>query len=336
VEVLDRYLQAVGSWLPNGQQADIVAELREDLRSEIEEKERELGRPLDEADLCALLERRGHPMWVAEGYLPKRHLIGPVVLPFYWRAVKIAISCILAVFVVLYLVFAGIVKDAVPAALAHPGFWVWQLGLWAFAYVGLFTMIFALVERSQVRARAIGHWDPRDPNALPTVPADPHARARQTLRVNAIAEIVVDVLVLSWWLDVHPAAMPELGIVLTSAWSRLHWPIALLLVASGAVALANAVRPSWSRSRLVARLAVDGLALALTAYLLSAGPWVDVTSPGIPAVNAAVIEKWLNLIWLQVLLVVAVAFAARVVQHARRLAGREPLRNWAMKLLAGD
>jgi hypothetical protein len=27
VEVLDRYLQAVGSWLPNGQRADIVAYL---------------------------------------------------------------------------------------------------------------------------------------------------------------------------------------------------------------------------------------------------------------------------------------------------------------------
>ena len=54
--------------------------------------------------------------------------------------------------------------------------------------MGFFTLIFALVERSQARARAIGHWDPRDPNALPTVPADPETRARQELRFGAIAE----------------------------------------------------------------------------------------------------------------------------------------------------
>jgi hypothetical protein len=325
VEALDRYLQAVGSWLPKGQQADIVAELSEDLRSEIEEKERALGHRLDEADLFDLLERRGHPMWVAEAYLPKRHLIGPAVLPFYWRALKIAIPCILAVFVVLFLVFARVVKNP-PPALAHPGFWVWQLGLWTFAYVGLFTLIFALVERSQARARATGHWDPRDPGALPTVPTDPETRARQELRFNAIADAVANLLVLSWWLDVHPVAMPELGIVLTPVWQILHWPIAALLGASVAVGLANAFRPSWSRPRLIARLLVDGLALALTVTLLSAGPWVDVTSPGIPAAAAAAIEKWMNLSWLVALLVTALIYAVRTIQHARRLAGRRPIR----------
>ena len=335
MEVLDRYLQAVSTWLPKGQQADIVAELSEDLRSEIEEKERALGHRLGEADLCAILERRGHPMWVAEAYLPQRHLIGPAVLPLYWRALKIAVPCILAVFVVLYLVFAGIVRNA-PPALAHPGFWVWQLVLWTFAYVGLFTLIFALVERSQLRARASGHWDPRDPHALPTVPADPEARARQDLRVNAIAEVVVDLLVLSWWLEVHPAAMPELGIVLAPVWQAIHWPVAVLLVASAAVCLANAFRPSWSRPRLIARLLVDGFALVLTGTLLSAGPWVEVTSPNIPAATAATIEKWMNLAWLVSLLVVVLVYAARVIQHARRVTGQEPTRNRIMKVLTGE
>jgi hypothetical protein len=166
-------------------------------------------------------------MWVAEAYLPQRHLTGPAVLPLYRRALKIAIPCIVAVFVVLYLVFARVVTNP-PPALAHPGFWIWQLGLWSFAYVGLFTLIFAAVERSQARARAAGHWDPRDPNALPTLPADPQAEARRRLRVDASAEIVGDVLVLSWWLGAHPAAMPELGIVLTPVWHALHWPIAAL------------------------------------------------------------------------------------------------------------
>jgi hypothetical protein len=334
VEVLDRYLQAVSSWLPNRQQADIVAELGEDLRSEIEERERELGRSLAEADVCAILERRGHPMWVAEAFLPKRYLIGPTVLPFYWRALKVALACVVTVLVLLYVVFAKVLENA-PPALAHPGFWIWQLGLWAFAYVGLFTMIFALVERSQSRARAAGHWDPRDPHALPSPPVDPVTRQRQELRVSAIVEAVVDLLVLGWWLDVHPPAMPELGIVLTPVWQSLHWPIAALLAASAAVALANAFRPSWSRPRLVARLMVDGFGLALAVWLLTASPWVRVTAPAIPPEAAAMLEKWLNLAWLTGLLGVALVCAGGVVQNGRRLAGKEPIRFPRLPLLAG-
>jgi hypothetical protein len=335
VEMLDLYLQAVGSWLPKEQQADIVAEISEDLRSEIEEKEQALGHRLDETELLALLERRGHPMWVAEAYLPKRHLIGPAVLPLYWRALKIAIPCIVAVFVVLYLVFSRVVKDA-PPALAHPEFWIWQLGLWMFAYVGLFTVIFALVERSQARARASGHWDPRHPGALPQAPGDAEARARQELRFGGVAEAVANLLVLSWWLNVHGAAMPELGIVLTPAWHALHWPIAVLLGASAAVGLGNAFRPSWSRPRMVARFVVDGLAVVLALILLGAGPWVEVTSTRIPAATGVAIEWWMNLSWLMSLLVTVLIYAARVVQHARRVAGREPIRNWALKLVTGD
>ena len=79
-------------------------------------------------------------------------------------------------------------------------------------------MIFALAERSQDRARVAGHWDPRDPHALPTAPTDPDTRARQKLRGNAIAEIAVNLLTLSWWLDSHTPAMPELQIQLTPVW----------------------------------------------------------------------------------------------------------------------
>ena len=46
MELIDRYLQAIEFWLPKRQRQDIIAELSEDLRSQIEEKETELGRKL--------------------------------------------------------------------------------------------------------------------------------------------------------------------------------------------------------------------------------------------------------------------------------------------------
>ena len=75
MELLDRYLQSVKWLLPKEQKKDILAELSEDIRSQIEEKEAELGRRLDESDLEAILRRWGHPMLVAQRYLPQQYLI---------------------------------------------------------------------------------------------------------------------------------------------------------------------------------------------------------------------------------------------------------------------
>ena len=75
-DMLARYLQAVGFWLPRSQKNDILAELSEDLRSQMEDREAELGHPLDEAEVSAFLKRRGRPLLVAGRFLPQQHLIG--------------------------------------------------------------------------------------------------------------------------------------------------------------------------------------------------------------------------------------------------------------------
>jgi hypothetical protein len=53
MDLLNRYLHAVGFWLPNVQQEDIIAEFGEDLRSQIEEREAALGHPLDDGGVAA-------------------------------------------------------------------------------------------------------------------------------------------------------------------------------------------------------------------------------------------------------------------------------------------
>ena len=49
MELLDRYLQTIRSYLPAEQKDDIIHELSENIRSQMEDKEAELGRPLTEA-----------------------------------------------------------------------------------------------------------------------------------------------------------------------------------------------------------------------------------------------------------------------------------------------
>jgi hypothetical protein len=86
MELLDRYLHAVKKFLPKEQQDDIVAELSDDLRSQMEDREAELGRPLTEAEQEAVLKAHGHPVIVAGRYRQDRRsvafgrqLIGPVL-----------------------------------------------------------------------------------------------------------------------------------------------------------------------------------------------------------------------------------------------------------------
>jgi hypothetical protein len=314
VEVLDRYLQAVSGFLPREQRADIVAELAEDLRSEIEERQAGLGRPLPEQEVIALLKRRGHPMTVAEAYLPPRHLIGPAMLPAYRRTVAIALGVLLAVAAGAYAVFSGPARAAAPS-LSGIGIWAWLFVVGALAYVGLFTLIFAFVEHRYRRAQAAARWDPRDPEALG---GDPASAALRSARAYAAAEVAVDLLVLWCWLGVRVPELPGLGIVTTPVWSVLHWPVAAYLLGSIAVGLCDALRPSSARPRLLAHLAVDGLALVLTGVLLAGSPWVQFTHPSLPPATVVLLERWINLSCLVTLLFIGVLCLARFVPQARR------------------
>src|SRR5216684_1951855 len=89
MELIDRYLQAVKFWLPKNQKQDIIAELSEDLRSQIEDREAELGRKLNESEVADLLKQRGRPVLVANRFLPQDSLIGPVLFPIYLFVLKL-------------------------------------------------------------------------------------------------------------------------------------------------------------------------------------------------------------------------------------------------------
>src|SRR5260370_16692936 len=89
MDLLERYLQAVRTYLPTSQQEDILKELGENLRAQMEDKETELGRPLSEDELAEILKKHGHPLLVATRYRQSRHLIGSALFPFYSLPMKI-------------------------------------------------------------------------------------------------------------------------------------------------------------------------------------------------------------------------------------------------------
>src|ERR1700712_2289390 len=120
MELVERYLRAVSPGLPKSQRQDILAELGENLRSEMEAKADELGRPLTESEKESVLQHFGHPLVVAGRYQPSRGtftfgrlFIGPELFPFYLKGVTVAVA--LAVIIV-----AGV---HIAMAIAEPGQW---------------------------------------------------------------------------------------------------------------------------------------------------------------------------------------------------------------------
>jgi hypothetical protein len=99
MELLDRYIHAVRFWLPKAQGDDIAAELSEDIRSQIEEREAALARPLNEGEVADILKQHGRPLLVANRFQPQKHLIGPVLFPIYCFVLKV-VRCVLLAAVV--------------------------------------------------------------------------------------------------------------------------------------------------------------------------------------------------------------------------------------------
>src|ERR1700683_4696586 len=97
MELLDRYLQAIKTFLTGKDQDDILQELRESLLSQMDEKEQALDRPLTGDEIEAVIRQSGPPFVVAARYGPHRSLIGPALFSFYWLALKLGLLIALIV-----------------------------------------------------------------------------------------------------------------------------------------------------------------------------------------------------------------------------------------------
>ncbi len=332
MDLLDRYLQAVKFWLPGKQRQDILAELSEDTRSEIEDKEGELGRPIGATELGAILTRWGHPMMVAERYLPQQSLIGPVLLPAYKLVLKILTLVWLVPRTLVWLgfvIFDPSYRTADAVANGLTSTWVTALHL----VVGV-TAIFAVMEWRQVKSRAWETWTAdqllerqpaRDPNEIP--------------RSQSIAELVGGLIVVWWWLRLvgNPTSYrfaDTFQITLWPLYSWVYWPILVFLLAGVALACVNLFRPWWTRERAGARLAIDALGLVL-AVVIAIGPFIEVVAAN-PKPGAADLAMWANLFWDITAWSIGISCAARIVQDVRRMVGKKPIHNLAMTSLGAN
>jgi hypothetical protein len=267
-ELIDRYLQAVRFWLPRGQgKEDLIAELGEDLHSQVEDKEAGLGHPLDKTETAAILKRCGSPMMVAARLGPQRHLIGPALFPIYLFVLKMVL------FWILIPVFVFIVG---PANVANSG-GNWGLAvastigqLWSglFIAAGIITLVFAIIERTNTQLGTEIRWDP-----LKLPPVRKEKENGKLSRLKAACEFGFNIFGLIWLLLVpyYPFLILGPAAALLKAGPLLHTfylPFVLLSVVALFRSGITLARPNWGWFPPLSQLAQSVLMLILLHYMI--------------------------------------------------------------------
>lgn len=315
MDMLDRYLQAVKFFLPGKQQDDIVRELSENLIARMEDREEELGRPLDEAEQAAILREHGHPMLVAGRYRTRQHLIGPTFFPLYVFALKMGLGVALLVTTVFGIVTAALHGDPVrrllEAMLAYPG-----RAMMVFAWT---TVGFALLDFAATQIRFVGDWDPRK---LPKVVSE----EQRIPRLKTLCDLAFVLLGIGWLLLLPRSPFLILGpaaalVEYAPVWRLVYAPMVLLAVATAILHVVDFVRPYRARSRELTRVAINVGSLFLMLFLSQAGdlffPKVSSVLPG--AVNVPRVVDIVNAGFRIGMAVAAVITLIEIVRGLRRL-----------------
>jgi hypothetical protein len=199
MDLLERYLQAVGQHLAIGTRQDVLAELRVNLLAEMDARAEEMERPLTESEVAAILKAHGRPMLVAARYLPQHSLIGPAVFPFYLLTLRKAFPFVVLLY---FLAHVGtFLFSPTPGAFAESlAKSLVQLVPVLLIFWGAVTMTFAVLEFVQRKQGESASWNAWDPAKL--LPLT-HPKKQKPLAIR-IADLVVHCL----WI-VYVLAIPH-------------------------------------------------------------------------------------------------------------------------------
>jgi hypothetical protein len=302
----------------------------EDLRSQIEDKEAELGHKLAEAEVEVILKRCGSPMAVAGRYLPQQSLIGPALFPIYRVVIR---SLVLYFLLPWLLLWMGISVFSPDFRADHPGGALFaSLEPWwlACTYSLFFcTLAFALLDRSQARSHLVNTWNPRslpalrDPNRIP--------------RGATVFELTVSVATLVLWVEVggfhRVFHVFGLDVTLAHSWPYFFWALTTLSLGGIGIASLNLLDPHWTRLSAALRLGIDCYSWGLVYWLCRANLLQSLSGSDVPSGNAPALVSNINFwmarsaVWVLAIGAVVLAFDVRriirtaPIAHARAATG---------------
>lgn len=342
MELLDRYLAAVKKHLPWQRQDDILAELRANLESQIEDREAELGRPLTALEVEAILKQMGPPMQVAARYQTQQYLIGPALFPTYWYLLRLVLIWAAVIYSIVSAIQIAMAEPGgqqiVDAVVRVPGILI-MTAAWV-------TGIFAAFEFATARGLiklppgvcAPTEWSP---STLPPIEEPAGGRAKRTY-AQAVAEVIFGFLALVWVLLIpsHPYLLfgpgwlylRALPYQLAPVWMQFYcWIIGLNLLQLG-WRFVDLLQGSWRRPRPLQHIAVKVMGIIPLVVLLTVKDHALVTlkNPALDYARYGVTLDTINHYANQAFLVILVITVLQLTWDLWQL-GREAMRKRAAR-----
>ena len=150
MELIDRYIYAVGRRLPKKLRGDIEKELRSLIMDELDANTK--GGEVSEEDVAAVLTKIGSPDAVAAQYGGRpQHLIGPDLFPLYKLVAAIVFAAMALGFVITYII--NLLNSGMENMLMQFLRMLGQIVTGGATALGFVTLAFALLERLMVRGK---------------------------------------------------------------------------------------------------------------------------------------------------------------------------------------
>jgi len=224
MEILERYLYAVGRWLPKKQKQDIQAELKSSIFDTLESYYGQKDEYTEE-EVSAVIKELGSPWKVAAGYTGLNgKLIGEELLPIYYILTVIISGAVLLGLLISFIV--GLFRPDIDFKTFILGFLqlIPSMIVAVATVIGFTTVIFALIEKfapnhkikydvdiqtkkTYIKTATADDWSPKD---LPAVPKGKQKIARWEPIVGIIFSVLAIVL-FNFFRD-------KLGIYYTPEW----------------------------------------------------------------------------------------------------------------------
>jgi len=336
MDLVDSYVNAVAKGLPEEQRGDIIGELSEDIRSEMDERQKELGRPLTEDEQESLLKKRGNPWLLASRFRQDqrsvsfgRQIIGPVLYPFYVKVLSFNLGLTFLIVGVIFLALR------LAGQQISVGDMVSTCTLQFFIQFGVVTLIFSLVEKHLTKhpdrwhIKGMGGKFRLDLNIerdfqvqmgqVRMGQARMGSQRREVSRFESVSVIVALAVSLVWWSSVqsHPFLIfgPAAALFnLAPIWHQIYFPIVVLTDLEIVRAIINLVRPDWTKFRAIARVILQAGGLAVMWFAMKAGSWVTVANPAADgAAKFAQVAHIVNQCLLYVLVSAAIFSGAMII-----------------------
>ena len=251
VDLFERYLQAIRRHLPWRRQDDILAELRANLESQLEDREAELGRPLTEGEMVDWLKKLGSPMHVAMRYQRQQYLIGPAVFPMYWYVLRLVLPSVAVIYTVVNGLLIAMQASGAPsiaeAIVKLPSILI-MVAAWITAV--FVALEFTASHYPQVSLSVSGLSREWSPSALPPLEKAPPAGRKPKSYAQAVAEVIFGFLFLVWLTLIprHPSILmgPGAAVLHGSPFRLAHVWLEFYFV----VVVLNFIQVGWNSYRL--------------------------------------------------------------------------------------